>query len=103
MRYKVQIRVKFLRFLIRKSCAINELLRYWLHFHINYTILICICKFSLPRKGTIILGKCFLLHLHVKFLFSFEYVQSDSTAKLNLFTLGICYTFHISNICIVFE
>ena len=50
----------------------------------NYTILTCICKFSLQRKPTIVPGKCFLLHLHAKFLFSFEYVLSDSTPKLIL-------------------
>ena len=71
-------------FLLEKSCTIIELLRHKPHCHINYTILICISKFSLPRKSKIIQGKCFLLHLHVQLLFSFEYVQSDSTAKLNL-------------------
>ena len=85
MRYKVQIRVKFLMFLLlEKSCTINELLGHKLNCHINYTILIFICEFSLPRKGAIIPEKCFLIHLHIKFLFSFDYAQSDSTAKLYL-------------------
>ena len=95
MRSKVHIRVKFLK--LEKTCTFNELLRHKLHCHINYTILICICKFRLPRKGAIIQGKCFLFHLHAKFLFSFEYVQSDSTVRL------IFYAFQISNTFIVFE
>ena len=86
MRYKVQIRVKFL---VRKIMYYHlELLRHKLHCHINYTILIFMCKFLLLIKSTIIPGRCFLLHLHVKFLFSFEDVQSDSTAKLNLLCIS---------------
>ena len=87
MRYKVQIRVKFLKFLVRKIMYYQSKTKAPLSNKL-YTILISICKFSLPRKGAIIPGKCFLLHLHVKLLSSFEYVQSDSTAKLNL----ICFS-----------
>ena len=36
----------------------------------EHTILICIDKFSHPRKATINPGRCFLLQLHAKLLFS---------------------------------
>ena len=89
----------FLSFLLEKSCTIDKLLRHKLHCHINYTILICICIFSLPREGAIILVKCFLLHLHVKFLFPFDYAQSDSTAKLNLLCLVVIDAYLLSIDC----
>ena len=61
--------LSFSSFLLEKLCTINEQVRHKLYCHINFTILIFICKFSIPRKGAIIAGKCFLLHLNVKFLF----------------------------------
>ena len=44
--------------------------------------LIGICKFSLPGIAMIMPGRCLLLSLHARFLFSFERVQLNSTGKL---------------------
>ena len=103
MRCKVQIRVQFLKSLITKIMYYQRTTMYYhvlsktqaaLSYKLRYFDLYI---FSLPREGTIIPGKFFLLHLHVKFLFSFEHVQPDSTAKLNF------YAFQISNTFIVFQ
>ena len=72
LRYKLQIKEKFPKFLYRKSCTINELLERKLYDgDAKRTILICICKFSLPRKATVDPSSCFLLHLQAKRLFPF--------------------------------
>ena len=95
MRYKIQIRIKFLKFLIRTSSTINELIGHKL-YDVIQNIIFSFVFVNLHSKER--------FHLFEEGHFCFICIEI-SCFRLNRYILiqKHCFVFQISNIYVAFE